>query len=85
MDLSKVDLRTKAGCLLAVRQIAKREGVDVSDALENLIRSAIRLYFLKNGLGCGFSGCTRLGCCDGRRRPRPLLKILKGGDCKAEH
>ena len=62
---------TRAGHILALRQIAQRERADVSSALDLVLNAGIRVYYAKHRLGCGYPGCTRANCCGGARAGHP--------------
>jgi len=46
-----------------IKEIAAREGRTAPEAARLLLATGLRVYRRKSSLMCGFTGCTRKGCC----------------------
>lgn len=62
----------RASQLEAIRKIARVEGRETGETLDDVVDAGIRVLLRKHRLGCGFKGCARR--CLGR--PRGQMRLI---------
>lgn len=63
---------SRARRVLALRRVAKAEGIKDDEAFGRVVDAGLRVFLRKHRISCGFPGCQRR-CCG---RPRGKLALL---------